>query len=137
MAYIRENKQKIQELLADIGQATFSMAPKDWTRAVVGYFLEGENEIPHQQIHIFSRAEDDYVDMMEKSWECDDYDDVILDLGIMCRKLHELCAEAGDGWQMMTFQLSRNGRFNVDYSYDPIEDYDARFILGWQGRYLK
>lgn len=136
MADIREDRKQLQTLLADIGQTVAALAPKDWTRAVVGYFLEGENEISHQQIHIFSMQEDDYVDIMEMAWDNDDYDEAIIDMEELCRKLHRLCAEAGDRWSSMTFCLTRNGLFNVDYSYDPIEDYDARFILQWQSRFL-
>ena len=136
MADIREDRRQLQQLLADIGQTAAALAPKDWTRAVVGYFLEGESEIPHQQIHILSMEDEDYVDIMEAAWDCDDYDEAIIDMEELCRKLRKLCAAAGDRWSSMTFSLTRNGLFNVDYSYDPIGDYDTRFILEWQSRYL-
>ena len=136
MADIRENRQQMQTLLARIGQTTYEMTSPDWTRAVVGYFLEGESGIPHQQIHIYSAREDDYVDIMEASWEHEEYDDPITELGDHCQALAELCARAGDRWTGMTFVLNRNGTFNVDYSYDPIDDYGPRFIREWQSQHL-
>lgn len=136
MAYIRENKEKMQQLLQKIGQCAYSAAPEDWFKLVVGYFLAGEDKNAHQQFLIGSLEEDDYIDIMEASWNCDDYDDVIPDLADLCGELHELCAKAGDDWQSMTFVLEANGSFNADYSYDPIDTYDSRFILNWQAKYL-
>ena len=136
MVDIRENPQEMRRLLADIGQTIAALAPADWTQGVVGYFLEGEDLIPHKQIHIFSMEEDDYVDIMEASWDRDDLEEAILDMEELCEKLYNLCADAGDRWNSMTFCLKRSGQFNVDYSYDPIEDYDARFIMEWQSRYM-
>lgn len=136
MSDIRENRQKLQELLADIGQTAVALAPKNWIRAVIGYFLEGEEEISHQQIHISSMDEEDYVDIMELAWDCDEYDEAILDMGELCQALRKLCADAGDRWTGMTFTLTRNGAFHVDYSYEPIDTYDAAFIMGWQSQYL-
>lgn len=135
MAYVRENKDKLQKLLQRIGNVAYSMTSEDWTKIVIGYFLEGPEKITHLQIQMASFSQD-YVDIQAKAWECSDYDDAILVLGDLCRELHLLCAAAGDDWTSMTYGLTRDGSFNVDYSYDTIDDYDGEFILDWQSRYL-
>ncbi len=137
MSQIRENKAQLQRILQRIGQTIVNAAPKDWTYAVVGWFLEGASEIEHQQVHIWSMQEDDYIDIMEAAWDCDEYDEPLLELGELCADLRKCCAAAGDRWTGMTFCLRRNGSFRVEYSYDPIEVYDAHFIRDWQSQYLR
>ncbi|MBQ9082751.1 MAG: DUF600 family protein [Clostridia bacterium] len=136
MSQIRENKAQFQHLLQRLAQIVVDVAPRDWTCAVIGYFLEGENEITHQQIHIWSMQADDYIDIMEAAWDCEEYDEAILEMGDLCAELRKCCASAGDRWTGMTFCLRRNGEFRADYSYDPIDAYNAWFIRDWQSRYL-
>ena len=135
MAYVRENKEYLQKLLQRIGNVAYSMTSQDWSKMVIGYFLEGPEQITHLQIQMGTLS-GDYVDIQEKAWECGDYDDAILDMGDLCRELHQLCAAAGDDWNTMTYRLNQDGSFEVEYSYDPIDDYDGEFILDWQSRYL-
>lgn len=136
MSQIRENKARLQQLLQRIAQTVADVAPEDWANAVVGWFVEGANEITHQQVHVWSMQEDDYIDLMEAAWDCEEYDDAILALGDLCADLRNCCAAAGDRWTSMTLCLERNGAFRVDYGYDPIDAYDAYFIRDWQSQYL-
>ena len=137
MAEIHENKLKLQKLILSLGSAMAQAFPPLWTRAVVGYFIVGEEQFSRLQFHIKSNNEDDYLDIMKLAWDTQEYDDAIQDIQDVCKEMRELCAAAGDSWTSMTAVLQREGYFDVEYSYETIDNYDAMFILDWQSEYLE
>ena len=90
----------------------------------------------HLQFHTITTSSDDYIDLMDESWDTDDFDDAIIEVQQYCKKLKSICYIANDNWTAMTFSMMADGTFNIDYVYDVIEDYDSTFILKWQSQYL-
>lgn len=133
---VRENKQELQAIIQTLGNATASVLPEDWERVVVGYFIAGENNISHLQFHAITTSSDDYIDLMNESWESDEFDDAIIEVQQLCKKIRSICSAANDSWTAMTFSMMADGTFNINYAYDVIEDYDSPFILNWQSQYL-
>lgn len=133
---VRENKQKLQASVQALGNTIASVLPKDWERVVVGYFIAGENDVSHLQFHVITISSDDYIDLMNESWDSCEYDYAIIEIQQICKKIRSICSAANDRWTAMTFSMMANGAFNIDYVYDVIEDYNSSFILNWQSQYL-
>lgn len=136
MEEIREDKEKMRAITQSLWIALRDILPEGWDKAVVGYFIAGKMNVSHQQIHVRNYMADDYVDLMAASWETDDMDNAIIEVGQRCKELRELCVSCGDHWNAMTFVMLPDGSFNIDYGYDSIPEYDRDFILGWQSYYL-
>lgn len=135
MSGIRENKQELNQLMQKIGNRILSVMDDNWEKAVIGYFIETSGVI-HLQFFALNIDDDDYADLVKLSWDNDRYDDAILDLEDLCEELHCLCKDVNDSWTSISYVLERDGSYNADYGYDAIEDYDSRFILDWQSKYL-
>ncbi len=133
---VRENKQELQAVIQTLGNVAASILPKDWERVVVGYFITGESNISHLQFHVITTSSDDYVDLLNESWDSDEFDDAIIEIQQCCKKIRSICSAAKDSWTAMTFGMMADSTFNIDYAYDEIRDYDASFILKWQSQYL-
>lgn len=133
---IRENKQELQSIIKTLGNTTASILPENWKHVVVGYFIAGETNVSHLQFHTITIYSDDYIDIMDASWDCDEFDDAIIEIQQICKKLLTICKAVNDNWTSMTFCMTADGAFNIDYAYDVIEDYDSTFILKWQSQYL-
>lgn len=133
---VRENKQELQATIQALGNVAVSVLPKGWERVVVGYFITGENNVSHLQFHTITTSSDDYIDLMDESWDSDAFDDTIIEVQQLCKKLKSISYVANDNWTAMTFAMMADGTFNIDYTYDVIEDYDSTFILKWQSQYL-
>ena len=133
---VRENKQELQTIIQALGNAAASILPKNWERVVIGYFIAGESNVSHLQFHTITTSSDDYIDLMDESWDSDELDDAIIEVQRNCKKIRTICSAANDSWTAMTFIMMADGTFNIDYVYDVIEDYDSSFILNWQSQYL-
>ncbi len=133
---IRENKQELQTIIQALGNAAASILPKNWERVVIGYFIAGESNVSHLQFHTITTSSDDYIDLMDKSWDSNELDDAVIEVQRNCKKIRTICSAANDSWTAMTFIMMADGTFNIDYVYDVIEDYDSSFILNWQSQYL-
>lgn len=133
---VRENKQELQATIQALGNVAVSVLPKDWERVVVGYFIAGENNVSHLQFHTITTSSDDYIDLMGESWDSDEFDDAIIEVQQLCKKLKSICYAVNDNWTAMTFSVMVDGTFNIDYTYDVIENFDSTFILKWQSQYL-
>ena len=136
MSDVRENKQNLQTAIQSLGNAIARILPEDWERVVVGYFIVGENNVPHIQFHVITMSSDDYSDLMAISWDSDEFDDEIIEVQQLCETLRRICSVANDNWSTMTFSMIADGTFNVDYDYDVIDKYDPAFILNWQSQHL-
>lgn len=136
MVDIREDKEKMRAIIQSLGNALQEILPDGWDKAVVGYFIAGKTDVSHQQIHVRNYMGDDYVDLMAASWDTDEMDDAIIEVGQRCKELRELCASCGDKWNSMTFVMLPDGSFHIDYGYEEIPEYDRYFILDWQSNYL-
>lgn len=136
MNNIREDKQQMQNVIQSIGNTVVTILPATWEKVVIGYFIAGEDQVSHLQLHVMSSDSDDYADLMEESWESDELDDAIIAVQQLCKELRSICTAVNDSWDSMTFSMLADGSFNIDYSYEPIEEYDSKYILKWQSRYL-
>ena len=136
MNNIREDKNKIQDIIQDIGSIVTSILPNRWYKVVMGYFVAGEEQISHFQLHTITDTSDDYIDLVEEAWEFDESDDVLIDLQELCEEMRKICVLHNDNWAMMTLTLLADGTFNIDYDYETIVDYDSKYILKWQSKYL-
>ena len=135
MADIRENKQELNSIMQKIGNTILPVLDENWEKVVVGYFVE-DNGVTHLQFFVLNTDADDYSDLVKLSWDTDLYDDAIVDLGDLCKELRILCEEARDSWTSFTYVLEGDGSYNADYEYDAIDNYDSRFIMDWQSKYL-
>jgi len=135
MSDIRENKQKLNCLMQKIGNTILPVLDENWEKVVVGYFIE-DSGVTHLQFFVLNTDEDDYSDLVKLSWDTDRYDDAIVDLEDLCKELHSLCEEVKDSWTSLSYVLEGDGSYNADYGYDAIENYDSRFIMDWQSKYL-
>lgn len=133
---VRENKQELQTIIQALGNAAASALPKNWERVVIGYFIAGESNVSHLQFHTITTSSDDYIDLMDESWDSDELDDAVIEVQRNCKKIRTICSAANDSWTAMTFVMMADGTFNIDYVYDVIEDYDSSFVLNWQSQYL-
>lgn len=136
MNNIREDKKVIQGIVQALGNTIVSVLPDSWSKVVLGYFVVGDSQVSHLQFHVITAVSDDYVDLMEESWDSDEFDDAIIEVQRLCREMRNICAESMDRWTALTFSMRADGSFDIDYSYDEIADYDAQFILKWQSQYL-
>ncbi len=136
MLDIREDKNALNRMLQKLGNVIVPSLSSEWVKIVAGYFIEEETKISHFQLFVLNVNNDDYLDIVKESWESERYDDAIVDAQDVCRRIYEFCCKAGDNWSMMTFVVGRDGAYNVDYSYEPIRSYDARYLLDWQSSYL-
>lgn len=135
MADIRENKQELNSIMQKIGNTILPVLDENWEKVVVGYFVE-DNGVTHLQFFVLNTDADDYSDLVKLSWDTDLYDDAIVDLEDLCKELRILCEEASDSWTSFTYVLEGDGSYNADYEYDAIDNYDSRFIMDWQSKYL-
>jgi hypothetical protein len=133
---VRENKQELQTVIQALGNAAVSILFKDWERVVIGYFIAGESNVSHLQFHAITTSSDDYIDLMDESWDSDEFDDAVVEVQRNCKKIRAICSAVNDNWTAMTFTMMADGTFNIDYAYDVIEDYNSSFILNWQSQYL-
>lgn len=135
MSDIRENKQDLNCMMQKIGNTILPVLDENWEKAVLGYFVE-DNGVTHLQFFVLNTDADDYSDLVKLSWDTEQYDDAIVDLEGLCKELRILCEEVNDSWTSLTYVLERDGSYNADYEYDVIENYDSRFIMDWQSKYL-
>ena len=135
MSDIRENKQKLNSIMQKIGNTILPVLDENWEKVVVGYFVE-ENGVTHLQFFVLNTDADDYSDLVKLSWDIDRYDDAIVELEDVCKELRILCGEVNDSWTSFTYVLGGDGSYNADYEYDAIDNYDSRFIMDWQSKYL-
>lgn len=135
MSDIREDKKKMNRLMQKIGNAILSVLNESWERAVVGYFIEISG-VTHLQFFELDTNDDDYCDLVKRSWDMDQYDDAIVEIEELCKELHNLCAAVNDFWTSFSYVLECDGTFNAEYGYDAIESYDSRFIMNWESKYL-
>lgn len=136
MNTIHEDKQQLQNIIQCMGNSVASILPTAWSKVVIGYFIIGEDQVSHFQLHVATAFSDDYIDLMEESWDSDELDDVILEIQQLCKNMRKICVSANDCWTVMTFCMQTDGSFNIDYGYRPIEEYDSKYILTWQSQYL-
>lgn len=136
MSDIREDKQRLQSMICTMGNAIAAILPAGWTKVVAGYFAVDQNETPHLQLHVVSGLSGDYADLMDASWDCDEFDDAITEVQQICREMRRMCSAVNDNWTSMTFSMLADGSFHIDYGYDFIEAYDSVYILKWQSQYL-
>ena len=135
MSEIRENKQELNSIMQKIGNTILPVLDENWEKVVVGYFVE-DNGVTHLQFFVLNTDADDYSDLVKLSWDTDLYDDAIVDLEDLCKELRILCEGANDSWTSFTYVLEGDGSYNADYEYDAIDNYDSRFIMDWQSKYL-
>lgn len=135
MTDIRENKQELNCIMQKIGNTILPVLDENWVKAIVGYFVEGTG-VTHLQFFVLNTDSDDYSDMVKLSWDTDRYDDAIVDLEDLCKELRILCEKVKDSWTSFTYVLEGDGSYNADYEYDEIDNYDSRFIMDWQSKYL-
>ena len=135
MLDIRENKQELNSIMQKIGNTILPVLDENWEKVVIGYFVE-DNGVTHLQFFVLNTDADDYSDLVKLSWDTDLYDDAIVDLEDLCKELRILCEEANDSWTSFTYVLEGDGSYNADYEYDAIDNYDSRFIMDWQSKYL-
>lgn len=135
MSDIRENKQELNSIMQKIGNTILPVLDENWEKVVVGYFVE-DNGVTHLQFFVLNTDADDYSDLVKLSWDTDLYDDAIVDLEDLCKELRILCEGANDSWTSFTYVLEGDGSYNADYEYDAIDNYDSRFIMDWQSKYL-
>ena len=135
MSDIRENKQELNSIMQKIGNTILPVLDENWEKVVIGYFVE-DNGVTHLQFFVLNTDADDYSDLVKLSWDTDLSDDAIVDLEDLCKELRILCEEANDSWTSFTYVLEGNGSYNADYEYDAIDNYDSRFIMDWQSKYL-
>ena len=133
---IHEDPKRLQQFYERIGTLLISLMPDTWDLVVMGYFLEGEDRVPHQQILYDAAGNGDYIDLMEQTWDNEDLEEGVLDLGDTCARMQEYCRSCGDDWQSMTIRLQPDGNFSVQYDYNAIDFYDTRYIQDWQSRSL-
>ena len=133
---VRENRQELQAAIQALGNAAAGILPRVWERVVVGYFIAGEKKISHLQFHAITASSGDYVDLMDASWNSDEFDDAVVEIQQCCKAIRRICCAAKDCWTAMTFSMTANGEFNIDYAYDAIGAYDPSFILSWQSQHL-
>lgn len=133
---VREAKNELKTVIQILGNKIASILPENWEYAVIGFFIVGENNVSHLQFHTFTTASNEYVDIMEEAWNTNDYDDAIIEVQQLCKKLRGICSLVNDSWTAMTFSLTADGSFNIDYAYDTIKNYDSKFIFNWQSQYL-
>ncbi|KAI4447210.1 hypothetical protein C823_001729 [Eubacterium plexicaudatum ASF492] len=136
MSDIREDKNTLNGMFQELSNVIVPSLPAEWIKIVAGYFIETESKVSHFQLFVLNENDDDYLDLVKESWESDKYDNAIVDAEDVCKKIHEICCKVGDDWSMMTFVVECDGAYNVDYSYEPIKSYDARYLLDWQSSYL-
>lgn len=135
MSDIRENKQELNSIMQKIGNTILPVLDENWEKVVVGYFVE-DNGVTHIQFFVLNTDADDYSNLVKLSWDTDLYDDAIVDLDDLCKELRILCEEVNDPWTSFTYVLEGDGSYNADYEYDAIDNYDSRFIMDWQSKYL-
>ena len=135
MADIREDKQKLNRLMQKIGNVILPVLDRNWEKVVIGYFIETSG-VTHLQFFVLNAGTDDYSDLVKLSWDNDRYDDAIIDIEDLCKELHSLCEEAKDSWTSISYVLESGGSYNADFGYEEIDNYDSRFIMDWQSKYL-
>ncbi|WKY49025.1 DUF600 family protein [Eubacteriaceae bacterium ES3] len=135
MSNIRENEQELNQLMQRIGNSILPVLDKSWVKAVVGYFIETSG-VTHLQVFALNAGSDDYSDLVKLSWDDDKYDDAIIDIVDLCKELHSLCEAVNDPWTSISYVLESDGSYNADYGYEAINNYDSRFIMNWQSKYL-
>lgn len=135
MAGIREEKSILNTMIQELGSVIVPSLSFEWIKIVVGFFIE-ETKVSHFQLFVLNANADDYQDIVKESWDTEKYDDAIADAEDVCKKIHEFCCKVGDNWSMMTFVAECDGTYNIDYSYEVIRSFDARFLLDWQSSYL-
>ena len=135
MSDIRENKQELNCLMQKIGNKILSEMNENWVKVVIGYFVE-ESDVSHLQLFALNTDADDYSDLVKLSWNIDRYDDVIVDIEDLCEELRTLCKRVNDSWTSFSYVLNRDGSYNADFGYAAINNYDSRFIMNWQSKYL-
>lgn len=135
MTDIRENRQELNQLMQKIGNAILPVLDRSWEKVAIGYFIEASG-VTHLQFYVLNAGADDYADLIKQSWDNDRYDDAIIDIEDLCKELHNLCVSVNDSWTSISYVLESDGSYNADYGYDVIENYDSRFIMDWQSKYL-
>ena len=118
-----------------IGNAILPVLDRGWEKAAIGYFIEVSG-VTHLQLFVLNVGADDYSDLVKQSWDNDRYDDAIIDVEDLCKELHKLCESVNDSWTSISYILESDGSYNADYGYEIIENYDSRFIMDWQSKYL-
>ncbi len=136
MNNIHEDKQQLQNIIQRIGNSIAIILPTAWCKVVMGYFIAGENQVSHFQLYVTTDFSDGYIDLMEESWNSDEFDDVIIEIQQLCKKIRKICISANDCWTVMTFCMQADGSFSIDYGYEPIKEYNSKYILTWQSQYL-
>ena len=139
MANIRENEQKLKACFQKIADALVPYLPNGWQQLVIGQFYAEDASEADQCFQLRCAGDDDYFDLLKYSWdqENQELEDGLIDVTDVIEELHSHCKENLDNWTEMTLKIAVNGSFHVDFSYDPIPEFDGRFLLNWKSRALE
>ena len=135
---IRENKEEIGTCIQKIGQTALKAAPKDWEKIVLSFFDFNSERSEVVTFYVYRTSEREYVDWGAAAYEMEDdeLDNLLCDLREYFVTLHGICSKAHDDWRMAVMSIDKDGSFNMKYSYDPIPQYDRRFVQKWEAEYL-
>lgn len=136
MADIREDKRELDGQIRRIAGLLADVLPEGWTRAAAGYFLVGEDKSEQMQVVALTGDGEDFVDIMDASFDDFDLQDGVLELQEEFGKLYRLCRAAGDSFTEATLVLKRSGNFEMKFSYEPIHEYDNFFADDWKSSHL-
>lgn len=133
---IRENPEALLELYTEIANWTTGELPRDWTNVGIGFAIDSR-EFETFLVYYSTDQGKTYRDFVEESFDFDDPAEGLFEAKELCQKLHALCKKHGDSWSQFALVVNRQGDFQADFSYEPIETFTKLHLQLWRGRYLK
>lgn len=129
---MKENKDIMNEKIEKIGiTAIECLNGREFSKIILGLIIKETEESMIENMELFYENVDHKICYVNELIFNDEMNDTIeeqkyLQLQNLLFDLYHYCSECGDEWKYMTLLIYADGRFHIDFNYEPIE------IIAWR-----
>ena len=125
MAEIKANKKVIDEQIKKIINNSINcLMGNKFKKIILGVIVDQNNDNYFSEELFYLDDDNKYVYVNKVSWEEKtnfELDDLIDILQQSISEIIDYCYKYGDKWDCMTIEIKENGKFNISFSYEPVD----------------
>lgn len=129
--------EELNLLYQEVANIILPISNFDWEKVLIRFTKDEKNS----GVGIFYKLEGEYVfvnDLVEKGVINEsEYDFVLFNLASVVSKLRSvLLSKRQELWKSMIFSMKKNEKYEVNYTYDELDDDMFRDDIVWRYKYL-
>lgn len=127
-----ENLAKIDDFIENIGKVLFDFFDEDWSKIVMGAFVNREVNLLNVKVYVQKKSNQKYIDINTLLVDHPLYIVKLSQLTDLCNQLNDSFKKLNSEWNTMTFKMTADGKFDVDYNYDHFDSSDLMSYKKWE-----